>query len=182
LLLIRSLGKKPLHTPVDAYDSAPPETVILVHGTWASPDMSKSNWYQTSLGQEDRSSFVYKLNSALAAYGSKATCWAHVESSSQIFSWSGNNHWFDRSDAADDLARTIYILQKRGSVCHVVAHSHGGNILVSALDLLETRYRSPFVGRAVTLGTPFIETNRTTLGQKKLVRLFSLRAVFSLCR
>src|SRR5262245_45074544 len=110
------------------------ETVILVHGTWASPRKDRSQWYQRS-SAADQSSFAAKLDRALAERGSTARCWAHCDDA-QLFSWSGDNTWIGRARASTDLAACVNKLQDDGWRCHIVAHSHGGNIVAEALPAL----------------------------------------------
>jgi hypothetical protein len=129
----------------------PKETVILVHGTWAQPRPDEVQWYQRG------SSFVAKLDAALERHGSSAKCWAHCSEERDCFSWSGNNSWFDRTRAAATLANYVSQLQSGGWRCHIVAHSHGGNVVAEALPrMTSTRSKTPH-GAIVTLGTPFID-------------------------
>ena len=146
------------------------ETVIIVHGTWAAPkdnnpDQIESNpdqsgnvsWYQ--IPRRGQSNFVSKLNDALERRGSPARCWAHCQDNSEIFTWSGENAWIDRTGAAVALAAHINPLQADGWRCHLVAHSHGGNVVAEALPLLQRPPERPsaITGRITTLGTPFVD-------------------------
>jgi hypothetical protein len=120
------------------------ETVIVVHGTWASPQTGNDRWYYPS-DRLNAEGFIAKLNGALRERGSKARCWAHCgEDSSRCFYWSGENSWLARTRAADELAAYVAELRKGGWRCHIVAHSHGGNIVVEALPKLEGRLQQRY--------------------------------------
>jgi hypothetical protein len=123
------------------------ETVIIVHGTFA----REGKWYRPPAGD-----FVVKLNAALQERGSPARCWAHCRDEAKIFSWSGENNWRYRVKAAYELAKHIKDAQDHGWLCHVVAHSHGGNVVVDALVNKSIREGGK-LGNIVTLGTPFID-------------------------
>jgi hypothetical protein len=134
------------------------ETVIIVHGTWAKPKPNEASWYQFPAGPMYKPNFVSKLNNALEKRGSPARCWAHCKDHSDAFTWSGENFWVDRTHAAFALARYINELQVEKWCCHIVAHSHGGNIVVEALpSIAQTGGPAGFRGTITTLGTPFID-------------------------
>src|SRR5262249_14640169 len=109
------------------------ETVIIVHGTWAAPDGQKTRWYQPMEGGHDRTAFIAKLDAALSERGSPARCWNHCTPSDQIFRWSGDNSWIARTRGAAELGSYVMELRNKGWCCHIVAHSHGGNVVVEAL-------------------------------------------------
>ncbi|MCU1262541.1 MAG: hypothetical protein JWO80_5426 [Bryobacterales bacterium] len=130
------------------------QTVILVHGTFAAPKPGTGQWY------EPGSAFCTALDARLAALGSPARTWGHVRGMQPIFSWSGRNTWTDRSIAAQAFATYLQDLIGKGWTCHIVAHSHGGNILLQALHLMTDplNYTIEKYGYSslVCLGTPFI--------------------------
>jgi hypothetical protein len=131
------------------------ETIILVHGTFAAPRVGgPSQWYQP------RSEFCRDLNARLKKLGSPARCWAHLTDDSSCFFWSGRNDWAARTAAAADLARLMYTLIKDGWRVHVVAHSHGGNVLLEALDIGAEGFAQAHDyedGYLVLMGTPIME-------------------------
>jgi hypothetical protein len=139
-----------------------PETVILVHGTFAAPkNNGLPQWY------EPGSDFIQALDEELARLGSTARCWAHASDvrrgSASVFSWTGENHWLDRDDAAVQLAALLDVLVWNGWRCHVVAHSHGGNIVLEALRRMRQSTDPGYAdfwnhGSIVTMGTPFLTT------------------------
>ena len=135
------------------------ETVILVHGTFAAPDRvdatnRRTQWY------EEEHAFVGALNQELAALGSAATCWKHrrgVAAPPQAFAWSGENSWLGRREAAEALRLHLLALGQEGWVTHVIAHSHGGNVVLEALDFFGTGIPVWFKGKIVLFGTPALE-------------------------
>jgi alpha-beta hydrolase superfamily lysophospholipase len=133
-------------------EEAAKETVIIVHGTFAAPELGASRWYQPT------EPFIAKLNDALQKRGSAARCWAHCSQGDQGFHWSGENSWVARTQAAAKLRSYVLNLRNEGWCCHIVAHSHGGNVVLEALPQITTAL--PFtasLGKIVTLGTPFMD-------------------------
>ena len=103
--------------------------------------------------------------------GSNARCWAHCyESGEDMYCWSGGNSWLDRAEATLTLAKYINHLTRKGWICHIIAHSHGGNIVNDALpELVGT------VETVVTLGTPFIDVHtQLRKSRKQLNHLITL--------
>jgi hypothetical protein len=131
------------------------ETVIIVHGTWAAPEPGNARWYQAIDGVPAAEGFVGRLDAALEERGSPARCWAHCSQGDQIFHWSGDNSWIARTHAASRLGDYVAKLGNEGWRCHIVAHSHGGNVVVEALPQITA---TGALGTMVTLGTPFIDT------------------------
>jgi hypothetical protein len=115
------------------------ETVIIVHGTWSAPQPDTIGWYQPADCNGTTGGFVNKLDAALQERGSAARCWAHCNEQNRIFHWSGENSWIARTHAASALAEYVGGLRKNGWRCHIVAHSHGGNVLVEALPQCSAR-------------------------------------------
>lgn len=144
------------------------ETVIIVHGTWAAPEPGKSRWYQPVAGVPAAQPFTAKLDAALQERGSPARCWAHTTQGDQVFQWSGANSWIERTRAASALGDYVAKLQNQGWRCHIVAHSHGGNIVVEALPKIMTvpSANRP-LGKLVTLGSPFMDTISPILKRAK---------------
>ena len=121
-------------------------------------------WYE--IPPTGQPNFVSRLNEALEERGSAAHCWAHCNNNNDdIFWWSGENAWIDRASAASKLAWQINKLQAEGWRCHLVAHSHGGNVVAEALpqvkvppQAVQTIYRpTGLSGTITTLGAPFID-------------------------
>jgi hypothetical protein len=137
------------------------ETVIKVHDTWATPDTVRRRWYEPADGRRGGEPSPEKLDAALQERGSSARCWAHCRQGNPIFQWwPGENSWIARTNAASALARYVIKLQNEGWRCHIVAHSHGGNVLLEALLQLKVTNSASeeLQGKLVTLGTPFMDT------------------------
>jgi len=145
-------------------EEAAKETVIIVHGTFAAPKTGVSQWYQPTQGVPASKEFVAKLNEALEKRGSVARCWAHCRHGDQGFHWSGMNDWIDRTEAASELGDYVLKLRNEGWCCHLVAHSHGGNVVLEALPQITAALPSSVpLGKIVTLGTPFMATTAPIL-------------------
>lgn len=139
------------------------ETIVLVHGTFASPNADSLQWYQR------KHKFREELDAALEQVGSPARCWAHLNSNdAQVveFYWDGENSWLSRSRAAAELRQLLWSLSQDGWRSHVVAHSHGGNVVLEALNYHTFGYPTPesgppgwFNGKVVLLGTPILQIN-----------------------
>ena len=149
------------------------ETVIIVHGTWATPDPVKRRWYEQADGRAGAESFTVKLDAALQQRGSPARCWEHCSESEPIFRWSGDNAWIARTGAAAALADYVAKLQQKGWRCHIVAHSHGGNVVMESLPAIvaQTNETEP-LGTIVTLGSPFMDTMAPILARAKRASRF----------
>jgi hypothetical protein len=160
---------KPLPEPVESdgtkREQSVKETVIIVHGTRAAPDADKVRWYQQADGVSTKT-FITRLNAALRDRGSAANCWAHCTHGYPIFHWSGENSWIARTRAAAALGDYVLKLRDAGWHCHIIAHSHGGNVLVEALPqiMLSPKSSAP-LGKLVTLGSPFMDVTTPILGQ-----------------
>jgi hypothetical protein len=147
------------------------ETVIIVHGTWAAPMPDKTPWYQQPDGASTAEGFVSKLNAALQERGSPARCWAHCTKGNAIFQWTGDNSWIARTRAAGALADYVTKLRGEGWRCHVVAHSHGGNVVIEALpQIIAAPSPNRSHGIIVTLGSPFMDTMSPVLKRAALAR------------
>jgi hypothetical protein len=156
------------------------ETVIIVHGTWAAPQAEKNQWYEPTDGVPTEG-FTARLNAALQKRGSAARCWAHCSRGGHGFHWSGENSWVARTRAADALGDYVAKLRKERWRCHIVAHSHGGNVLVEALPKMTTLDYSVPLGRLVTLGTPFMDVMTPILNQDKRRQRTLLAISFMVC-
>jgi len=157
-------------------EEAAKETVIVVHGTWAAPRPGVIRWYQPVDGATAAGGFVGKLDEALQKRGSPARCWAHCTQADQIFHWSGENSWIARTRAASELGNYVLKLRNEGWRCHIVAHSHGGNVVVEALPQITTALLfNASLGKIVTLGTPFMDTMSPILNRVSRNRNYILR-------
>ena len=156
--------------------TGPKETVIVVHGSFDAPVGDNKKWFELSEADSDNPNFTTLLDQALIRRGTVARCWAHCERGDQIFSWSGANSWVDRAIASQKLRDLVLTLVEDGWVCHLVGHSHGGNIIADAIPEIIERVditRS----RVITLGTPFINIFESIeQAKKRLSLLYSLSA------
>jgi hypothetical protein len=163
------------------------ETVIIVHGTWAGFDPETTKWWQPAGGYPAREgfidepdaaphegswqptgtypvpqAFIGKLDAALHERGSPARCWAHCGEDHPFFHWTApaslSNSWIVRRQAAARLGEYVAKLLREGWHCHIVAHSHGGNVVVEALPQLIAVDSNERLRTITTLGTPFIDT------------------------
>jgi hypothetical protein len=152
-------------------DESAKETIVIVHGTWAAPKPDKIQWYQQPEGVAATEGFVGKLDAALRERGSPARCWAHCTKGNPMFQWSGENSWIARTRAAGALADYVAKLRGEGWRCHIVAHSHGGNIVVEALpQIIAAPSQNKSLGIIVTLGSPFMDTMTPVLKRAALAR------------
>jgi hypothetical protein len=121
--------------------------VITVHGTGDSAkSVAGEKWWQQG------SNFTERLKSRLKTHGLDADIYPLI--------WSGANSASAREAGGDELADTIKQLNKNYGGVHLVGHSHGGNVINVALDLLRWGQRKKSgkrVASAVTVGTPFFK-------------------------
>jgi hypothetical protein len=112
------------------------------YGTWPSDSRSESLWFA------EGSEFRKRLGAALG----KRQLSAHISA----FLWSGQNSVAERDKAARKLAEHIRTKKSsHPSSNHLlVAHSHGGNVALRALNHLGSAHDEIFVA---TIATPFVE-------------------------
>ncbi|MCA1466955.1 hypothetical protein I6F09_03500 [Bradyrhizobium sp. IC3195] len=127
------------------------ETVVIVHGTFS----SEANWWRRG------SEFCRRLDLALELVGSPARCWAHVPSAyKEEFYWSGRNSEVDRRREAAYLLAYLTAVAMNDDISriHVVAHSHGGNLVYHALNSEGFfSFLSYKIASVTFLGTPFLD-------------------------
>ena len=97
--------------------------IILVHGTWGKDE---KGWYQ-NLDAPD--CFTNNLKRSL-----------NGDLSNSIFipfEWSGDNTHIEREVAGKNLAEKLIELRNKykDSKFHFIAHSHGGNVILKALEI-----------------------------------------------
>lgn len=99
--------------------------VLLVHGTWGK---SANAWYDVSKGP---TGFASRLKTALVMRGFVLDNLILMP-----FEWTGGNTHSDRLNGATALAFRIVDLtnQYPDATLHFVAHSHGGNVVLKALE------------------------------------------------
>lgn len=99
--------------------------VLLVHGTWGK---SANAWYDVSKGP---TSFATRLKNELVNRGFALDNLILIP-----FEWTGGNTHSDRLNGATSLASRIVDLKSQypDAILHFVAHSHGGNVVLKALE------------------------------------------------
>jgi hypothetical protein len=131
--------------------------VITVHGTFAAdPSDDGEQWWQRG------SAFTSALAERLAGKGVPGI-------DVRPFHWSGLNSDQARLRAAAALAGTLATAKKTGRPVAVIAHSHGGNVLMEALVQRRTRWP---LAAVLTLGTPFFKRRLKPL--PTLIALFKV--------
>jgi hypothetical protein len=121
----------------------PRYVVTLVHGTFA----TDATW---TLDDSDfRKTMVKQLDTEVAF---------------DVFSWSGGNTHSVRTEAGNSLRNRLkHVSDKYPQSKHfVIAHSHGGNILLYALR--DTMIADRLSG-IITMGTPFISCRRRDIDE-----------------
>ncbi|WP_306253986.1 hypothetical protein [Parvularcula sp. IMCC14364] len=131
-------------------------TIITVHGTNAGDesDAGEQWWQQGSAFQENLSEYVEAPDGRLTF---------------KPFHWGiGPNSELKRRDAGNDLRREMLALEKEGEPYSVIGHSHGGSVLTHALFSAYAKKLSlPNMKSWVTVGTPFIDNERTSFILKR---------------
>jgi hypothetical protein len=161
-------------TPADAA-RASWYSIILVHGTWGRgifpkmSDLRRRYFRETKRWFEDGSQFCAEVDAALKS--------ASLDWQIRAFLWSGANSVHDRDRAARDLSKQLKEdLKDPGATAVVIAHSHGGNVALRALQHLDS-----MAGRirVVTLATPFLRVfARRSLELSFWVKFFMFGALY----
>ncbi|WP_296201990.1 hypothetical protein [uncultured Hyphomicrobium sp.] len=139
--------------PAAQETSAAKETIVLVHGTFAGPRGEEARWWKP----DALNPFIKRLHDRLGEAAPR--CWAHCDEGTPYFFWTGANHWVDRFWAIQHLREHITELHRQGWACHIVGHSHGGNVIAEAMYLLRGTPAEKSVRSVVTLGTPFLDVH-----------------------
>jgi hypothetical protein len=146
--------------------------ITLLHGTWGRgffPRLRTQD--QRPLWFETKSPFRRRLSAELT----------DIPHEINQLLWSGSNSIFERDKAAHALATHLIAeqIKKPQATQIVVAHSHGGNIALRALEYLKNHGAShPLI---VTLATPFIEIHPTRFDDKaSFIRLALVSSLFVL--
>jgi hypothetical protein len=155
--------------------------ITLVHGTWGrgffprrQKVVGRKECGTTSNGPQNRrplwfeegSPFLARLNTELN----------DISHESKPLLWSGKNAIFERDKTAHVLAEYVSTehLEHPKATQLIIAHSHGGNIALRALQHLQKLDASKMDGAdrasplVVTLATPFIEIHKADLGSRPI--------------
>ena len=137
--------------------------LTLFYGAWPSASGADSLWFA------ETSDFRSRLTDALGRHGLSAQI--------SSFLWSGANSVRERDAAAQNLAERIRTerLTHPNSTQLLVAHSHGGNVVLRALGQLAVAHDDLFIA---TLATPFVEILPASLFPKDRARTEDLLALF----
>lgn len=94
-----------------------------------------------------------------------------------IFSWSGENKHADRVEGGSRLAQKIVETENQKNKneiayknINIVAHSHGGNVVLEALK--ELYYKKITVNDVILIATPHVQIRYKTLGDGLLDKTF----------
>lgn len=121
----------------DAPSGREEDIVLVIHGTFNNQDLLKDpEWFEPDPGNEDN--FCTLLNRALAQTPLGEAVWRSIPRE-KIFSWSGDNDHEERCLAAESLCAYLVGLVENHPTArvHLVAHSHGGNVVLKAVELYQ---------------------------------------------
>ena len=128
--------------PAGDFDARPADEnhyVLVIHGTGAAAEPGEVKWYQ--LDPADDSNFCHRLDQALGELGWPASVWRRPPGDAGDgrpleFSWSGGNRHEDRLAGGEKLDALLRRIREADPRCriHLVAHSHGGNVVLAGLD------------------------------------------------
>lgn len=126
-------------TDTSAFSIEKPHLYVLVHGTWASPRHwllhgGGPQWHQR--GHESFDTLKKE---------SRALIISHA--------WSGKNNLADRIEGAQTLVIELKQLAVSHTI-HIIAHSHGGNVALLALETLAQEQSDIRIKELILLGTP----------------------------
>ena len=120
------------------------DILVTVHGTNdADPSNDGQRWWQRG------SAFLASLQERLGASGAPAP---HIVP----FHWTGANSDHERLKASRGLKSLLDRLDRTGRSYHVIAHSHGGNVVEQTFRLAG-RGIGNGLRSITTVGTPFLE-------------------------
>ncbi|MCH9004759.1 MAG: hypothetical protein IH838_05645 [Proteobacteria bacterium] len=121
------------------------ETISLwiVHGTFNAPEEEgPPKWYQ--FDPENSQNFCNRLQACLRDGPLDGALWRPDHMGEEdIFSWSGDNDHNERLKAGKKLCDRIVAVTSGDPTArvHLVAHSHGGNIVLKAIELYQHHLR-----------------------------------------
>jgi hypothetical protein len=151
---------------------------LVIHGTFA----GQAAWWR--LGNDGQESFADRLERELSRRGLADTVWKRALAEGfdyASFAWSGRNRHGDRVAGAhrlganlNALAQSVKATPSDPLLVNVVAHSHGGNVVLEALRHLQSNVR---VDRMVLLGTPLITVRPAFRAARFLFSAFLLSLV-----
>jgi len=122
-------------------------TIITVHGTFSSGPLDGQMWWQRGSG------FASRLPALIEGADGRLVI--------EPFVWNGLNSESARRSAGEQLAAKLAEIEAAGEPYAVIGHSHGGSVLSAALlNAARKGQPLPLMQRWITVGTPFIKTER----------------------
>jgi hypothetical protein len=122
-------------------------TIVTVHGTFSSGPLEGQKWWQRGSG------FASHLPKLIEGADGRLVV--------EPFVWKGLNSESVRRAAGEQLAAKLAEIEAAGEPYAVIGHSHGGSVVSAALLNAACNGQSlPLMQRWITVGTPFIKTER----------------------
>ncbi len=144
-------------SPEQNLKAAPKTVTLIIHGTFAAGE----TWWR--LGEGENRTFADRLEVALAKRGLQGSVWKPLLDCGfgyDAFSWSGENRHKARQTGSRKLIASLKLMadqceaEGRGRLrVNLVAHSHGGNVVLEALRRFPDKIE---IGRVILLGTPLL--------------------------
>jgi hypothetical protein len=108
--------------------------ILVIHGTWNAPEDGQLKWFQ--LDPKNPQNFCYRLNQALASGPLHDSVWRQCPGTEVAFKWSGDNTHEARKEGAEKLCSLLLAMRQSDAAAriHIIAHSHGGNVVLSAIE------------------------------------------------
>jgi hypothetical protein len=120
--------------------------VLVVHGTFSGPKESQGGWMEKWWAPNVAGSFCEKLKAVLDKTHQEGlgpvrgeAVWGNLETqSSEPFFWGGQNTDASREAGAMKLASRIMDIRQQDpqALFHLIAHSHGGNVVLRAVEII----------------------------------------------
>src|ERR1700730_14886106 len=109
--------------------------ILVIHGTWNAPDAGQLKWLQ--LDPNNPGNFCYRLDWALASGPLHDSVWRQCPGNEVTFNWGGDNSHPAREVGAKDLCLRLWKMRQSDprARIHIIAHSHGGNVVLRAIEL-----------------------------------------------
>ena len=137
---------------------------MIIHGTRLFPlrfqytfGKEEEKWWDLNYSNK---SFAVKLNERVKDVWKTTSGKQFNYNYNQPFTWNGRNRHRSRWSAGEVLAKMIIQIRTcfPNEKINLVAHSHGGNVVMSALDILsqEDNKKNYMVNYVVLLGTPHV--------------------------